>query len=98
MTVRQGWSLSPATKEVERMVLTKELVQPLNACFSWQVSCAAVKTDDQENAWVVKGRSRGRVDAVVAMNMAVNGLKFGKGREPAREETYYEKHPELILL
>lgn len=77
-TVRQGWSLSPATKEVERMTITRELVHPNNPCFSWQVSCAGVKTDDQENAWVVKGRSRGRVDAVVAMNMSVNGLKFSK--------------------
>lgn len=76
-TVRQGWSLSPATKEVERMVLTKELVHPSNPAFSYQVSSAAVKTDDQDNCWVVKGRSTGRVDAVVSMNMAINALRCG---------------------
>ncbi len=79
VTVRQGWSLSPATKEVERMVITKELVQPNNPAFNFQMNSAAVKTDDQDNAWITKGRSTGRVDAVVAMNMAVNGLKFGVG-------------------
>ena len=98
VTVRQGWSLSPATKEVERMVITKELVHPLNPCFSWQVSCAAIKVDDQENNWVVKGRSRGRVDSVVSMNMAVNSLKFGKGKDASGCSNYYEKHPELITL
>ena len=80
-TVRQGWSLSPATKEVERMVVTRELVHPNNPAFSYQISSAAVKTDDQENCWVVKGRSTGRVDAVVAMNMAINAFRFGSATE-----------------
>jgi phage terminase large subunit-like protein len=75
-TVRQGYSLSPATKEVERMVITGELVHPNNPAFSFQISSAAIKEDDQLNAWVVKGRSTGRVDAVVSMNMAINALKF----------------------
>ena len=31
--------------------------------------------------------------------MAVNGLKFGKGRQGAgAEQTYYEKHPELFYF
>jgi phage terminase large subunit-like protein len=76
-TVRQGWSLSAATKEAERMVVTGELVHPNNPAFTFQINSAAVKTDDQENCWVVRGRSTGRVDAVVAMNMAVNALRFG---------------------
>jgi len=76
-TVRQGWSLSAATKETERMVVTRGLVHPNNPAFNHQINNAAVKTDDQENAWVVKGRSSGRVDAVVSMNMAINALKFG---------------------
>lgn len=75
-TVRQGWSLSAATREVERLVVTRELVHPRNPAFSWQLSAAAVKTDEQDNSWVVRGRSRGRVDAVVAMNMAVNALRI----------------------
>ncbi len=78
-TVRQGYSLSSATKEVERMVVTHELVHPNNPAFSYQISSAAVKTDDQENCWVVRGRSTGRVDAVVSMNMAVNALRFAGG-------------------
>jgi phage terminase large subunit-like protein len=98
VTTRQGWSLAPATREVERCVITKELIHPLNPCFSWQISCAAIKTDDQENCWVVKGRSRGRVDAAVAMNMAMNGLKFGKASSAGASTNYYENNPKLILL
>ena len=78
-------------------VVTKELVHPTNPAFSYQISSAAVKTDDQENIWVVKGRSTGRVDAVVAMNMAVHGLKFAGAREGAASN-YYEKNPQLIVL
>ena len=35
--------------------------------------------------------------AAVAMVMAVNALKFGKGREAAGP-SYYETHPELVVL
>jgi phage terminase large subunit-like protein len=96
-TVRQGFSLSAATKETERMVITKELVHPSNPAFSWQVSCAALKQDDQMNAWVVKGRSRGRCDAVVAANMAVNALRFGDGTK-TNGKHYYAENPQLIVL
>jgi phage terminase large subunit-like protein len=100
VTTRQGWSLAPAVREFERAVITKELAQPLNPCFSWQVSCAATKSDDQDNHWIVKGRSRGRVDAVVSACMAINGLRFGKGREGGAgdSDNFYEKNPSLILL
>lgn len=96
-TVRQGWSLSPATKHVELMVITRELVHPLNPAFSYQIGSAAVKTDDQENCWVVKGRSSGRVDAVVAMNMAVNALKFA-GVNTKQEGNSAPWAGELIII
>lgn len=96
-TVRQGWSLAEATKETERMILTGELVHGDNPAFTWQVSNAAVTQDARENVWLNKQKSTRRIDAAVAMVCAVNALKFGKGREEA-EESFYEKHPGLIVL
>jgi hypothetical protein len=45
----------------------------------------------------VKNRSTGRVDAVVAMVMAINGLKFGTGREGGGG-SYYEQNPDPIFV
>lgn len=97
VTVRQGWSLAEATKETERLILSKKLLHGNHAALNWQLSCASCKTDEHDNQWVVKSRSTGRVDAVVAMVMAINGLKFGAGAG-APTTHYYEEHPELIVL
>ena len=96
-TVRQGWSLAQATKEAERMILARELAHPANPALNFQISCAAVKQDEHDNQWVVKNRSTGRVDAVVAMVMSLNALRFGKGRE-AGGGSYYESNPEPIFV
>jgi phage terminase large subunit-like protein len=76
VTVRQGWSLAQATKEAERLILARGLVHPNNPAFTFQVSSAAVKQDDRENQWITKARSAARVDAAVAMVMAINAMKF----------------------
>ncbi|MGC4031471.1 MAG: terminase large subunit [Tepidisphaeraceae bacterium] len=95
--VRQGWSLAEATKETERLILTGGLTHPDNPAFSWQVTGAAATVDRQENVWLVKDKSTRRIDAAVAMVMAINGLRFGKGGERPIQN-YYETHPELIVL
>jgi phage terminase large subunit-like protein len=98
VTVRQGWSLAQATKEVERMVLARELAHPDNAAFNFQVASAAVKQDDQGNQWLTKGRSVARIDAAVSMVMAVNALRFGAGAKSEGDGNYYASHPELVVL
>jgi phage terminase large subunit-like protein len=97
-TVRQGWSLAQATKEAERMILTGELSHPDNPAFSWQVTGAAVAQDRHENQWLVKDKSTRRIDAAVAMVMAINGLRFGLGKGPSHQKHFYEENPNLIVL
>lgn len=96
-TVRQGWSLAAATKETERLILTRGLAHPDNPAFSWQVLGTVLHQDRHENCWPDKGRSTRRIDAAVAMVMAINALKFGDGVKPAPIH-YYEKHPSLVVL
>lgn len=78
--VRQGWSLAQATRETERMILSGELVHPGNPALTWEMSNAVVHTDRQENIWLDKAKSTRRIDAAVALVMAVNGCRFGLGR------------------
>lgn len=81
-TVRQGWGLSAATKETERLILEKRLIHPNNPAFTWQVHNCATKTDEHENFWPDKKRSTSRIDAAVAMVEGVNAMAFGAGKEP----------------
>jgi phage terminase large subunit-like protein len=80
-TIRQGWSLSQATKEAERMMLKRKLLHPGNPAFTWQVNNCAGKTDDNDNVWPCKKRSTGRIDAAVSMIESINAMLFGKGKE-----------------
>lgn len=95
--VRQGWSLSQATKEAERLILNGELSHPDNPAFTWQVSGAAIAQDRHENQWLVKDKSTRRIDAAVAMVMAINALRFGRGAT-AEPTNYYARHPTLLTL
>lgn len=79
-TVRQGWSLAEATKETERLILTKKLIHPNNPALSWQISNCLVHEDKAGNYWPVKNRSRSRIDAAVSLIMAVNSACFGEFR------------------
>jgi phage terminase large subunit-like protein len=97
--VRQGWSLAEACRQTEAMIHAGKLVHPDSPVLNWQLSNAVVHTDRQENIWLDKAKSTRRIDAAVSLVMAVNAMKFGAGREAsAPEQSYYEKHPGLIVL
>ena len=96
--VRQGWSLSQACKATEALIHTGQLVHPDSPVLNWEMSNAVVHTDRLENIWLDKAKSTRRIDAAVALVMAVNGMKFGQGSEPADSDHYYARHPELIVL
>ena len=96
--VRQGWSLSQACKASEALIHTGQLVHPDSPVLNREMSNAVVHTDRLENIWLDKAKSTRRIDAAVALVMAVNGMKFGQGSEPADSDHYYARHPELIVL
>jgi phage terminase large subunit-like protein len=96
-TVRQGFSLAEATKETERLILSRGLIHADNPAFNWQWSCAACATDRHDNQWPIKDKSTGRIDSVVAAVMGVNAMRFGKGREGGGG-SYYEQNPEPIFV
>lgn len=95
--VRQGWSLSQACKATEALIHAGKLVHPDSPVLNWQISNAVVHTDRLENIWLDKAKSTRRIDAAVALTMAINAAKFGVGAKAAAAH-YYAENPQLVVL
>jgi len=68
----QGYkSMSPATKATEERILNRTLIHDGNPVLTWCVSNVAIETDGAGNMKPSKDRSHERIDAAVAMVMAV---------------------------
>ncbi len=70
--VRQGYlTLSPAAKELERMLLAGSLNHGINPVLTWCADNVSVRTDPAGNIKPDKSTSRGRIDGVVALVIAI---------------------------
>ena len=75
--VPQGYRLSPALKEVERLIRESLFVHGGNPVARWCFDAAEIRQDDQENIKVVKPDRKAtgkRIDAVPAAANAVDAL------------------------
>ena len=71
--IGQGFaSMSPPTKELERLVLTKRIRHGGHPVMRWMVDNAVTLTDPAENIKLDKAKSTGRIDGLVALVMAVD--------------------------
>lgn len=69
----QGFaSMSPPTKEFERLVLTDQYRHGGNPVMRWMVDNVVTRTDPAGNVKVDKGRSTEKIDGVVAAIMALD--------------------------
>jgi phage terminase large subunit-like protein len=70
--VRQGFkTMSPAMKELEKLIVGKELEHGGNPALRWMFGNMAVKKDENENIRPVKDKSTERIDGIVAMVNAI---------------------------
>jgi phage terminase large subunit-like protein len=76
--------LSPATKELERLVLTAGMRHGDNPVLRWMASVTDVKTDGLDNVRPVKPDRKKSVTRIDGIQAAVTGLD-GKLRSPAGE-------------
>lgn len=68
----QGFaSMSSPTKELEKMVLNKDINHLNNPILRWQMSNVSLRTDPAENIKPDKARSSEKIDGIVAMIMAL---------------------------
>lgn len=66
--VRQGYkSMSPAMKEIQKLIIAKQLAHGGNPVARWCFGNLEVKQDENENIRPVKGKSTQRIDGFVAL-------------------------------
>lgn len=84
--VRQGMlSMSPPTKEFERLVLLGKMHHAGNPVLRWMANNAAVEQDSTGNIKPVKKSSTARIDGVVASIMALSRAQVDKTVESVYE-------------
>jgi len=64
-------SMSPALRELESMILERQIQHPDNPVLNMCASNAVVEGNDSSNRKLSKKRSSGRIDGMVALAMAV---------------------------
>lgn len=75
----QGFKdMSPASKELERLILAGRLRTPDNPVLTWQVSTVVVRRDPAGNVKPDKSNERHRIDGVVSLVMAVGRASLGE--------------------
>lgn len=84
----QGYlSMSPAIRELETRLLEKKLKHGMHAVLTMCAANAAVVTDDANNRKFTKKKSTGRIDALVALAMAVGIMPLAVQEERSFWET-----------
>ena len=75
-------SMSPAMKELERMIRAREMLHVHNTCARWCFGNVRCAVDGNENMKPMKNRSTGRIDITVAWIIAVAAWMVAKNQKP----------------
>jgi phage terminase large subunit-like protein len=79
--IRQGFlSLSPATKELDRMISGRKLRHGGHPILKWHASNAVVRTDENDNVMLSKKKSRKPIDGLAALVNAIAASMAGGGQ------------------
>lgn len=88
-------SMSPASKELERLLLTGRLNHGGNPILRWMASNVAVRTDAAGNIKPCKQKSTEKIDGIVALIMAI-GRMIGEGEFD--DKNIYNSRPDLLTI
>ncbi len=83
--------MSPATKELERLIRSHQMLHVHNTCARWNVGNARCAVDGNENKKLMKNKSTGRIDIAVAWIIALAAALADMSAGPdlnAAMETY----------
>ena len=75
-------SLSPAMKELERLVRAHEMLHVHNSCARWCFGNVRCAVDGNENMKPMKNRSTGRIDIAVAWIIAMAAARVMEAQKP----------------
>lgn len=89
MAVRQGfYSLSPASKELERQIVAHTLVCGENPVLKWAFNNVSILRDNNQNIRPIKDKPNKRIDPVVATVIAIAGYQLSGYNEGTTESIY----------
>ena len=85
----QGFaSMSPPSKEMEKLVLSRKIVFPDNPALAWCFSNVIAETDAAGNVKPSKKRSKEKIDMVVSCIMALDGALRNSKKEVSPSITW----------
>ena len=96
----QGYaSMSAPTKELNKMILSKEIAHGGNPVLAWMASNIAIKTDPAGNIKPDKEKITEKIDGVVALIMAIGRAMLRKGPEKSiYDDLSYEQIKNRMAL
>ena len=74
--------MSPAMKEVERLIRSHQMLHVHNTCARWCFGNVRCAVDGNENMKPMKNRSTGRIDIAVAWIIAMAAAMMAAGQKP----------------
>lgn len=94
--VRQGFqSLNPPTKELLRLILSREFLHDGNPIMRWNMDNLMVETDAAGNTKPSKKASTEKIDGMVALIIAISRMM---GQEPEEESAYNDPDHDLFVI
>ena len=75
-------SMSPAMKELERMIRSREMLHVHNTCARWCFGNVRCAVDGNENMKPMKNKSTGRIDIAVAWIIAMATWMVARNQKP----------------
>ncbi len=89
----QGFvSMSAPTKELEKLIIGKQIIHNDNPCMNWMLSNVAIQEDPAGNIKIAKNKSKEKVDGFVALVMAL-----GEIMTEENTDSVYDQRGLLIL-
>lgn len=93
----QGFaSMSPATKEFEKLLLSGRVRHGGNPVLRWMAGNVVVRQDPAGNLKPDKEKSKRKIDGIVAMIMAMD--RATRKRDAEKESAYNSDDKEMIIL
>jgi len=87
-------TMSPPSKEFERLILNGKIRHNGNPVLDWMISCTTIKTDEQANIKPVKpdrNKTANQTDGVIASIMALALSIWKQGDTNKQTKSVYEK-------
>ena len=69
--------MSAPTKELEKLIIGKQIIHNNNPAMNWMLSNVAIQEDPAGNIKIAKNKSREKVDGMVALVMALGEYMTG---------------------